>query len=322
MPTNHVFIDTNILLSFYHYTSDDAEQLKIIVKLVQNNGLVLYLTEQVADEFNRNRESKVSAAIKDLEKWGKAPGIPRSMINYAEAKAYQAAVSSVEKARSALIEQARKDAMARTLSADSLVADILKVATIIKRTDADISMAMARKAVGNPPGKKDSLGDQINWECLLRGVPAGTELHVVSKDGDFSSTLFTGAPHQFLLDEWVGKNNAQLHLHEELRPFLKAKYPGIQLATDVEKADAIQRLESSTNFQMTHSAIAALAPLSGTMTWGDADRVFTAGLINNQIGWIGTDEDVHAFYSNLMETFSSKLDPDLKAALLELFHAK
>ena len=190
MPTYHIFIDTNVLLSFYHYTSDDAEQLKIIAKLVEKKEMVLYLTEQVVDEFNRNRETKLAASIKDLEKWGKAPGIPRSMIGYAEAKTYQEAVSAVDKARTALITQAREDALKRTLTADSLFEEILKVAVIIKREELQIKAAETRKLIGNPPGKKDSLGDQINWECLLAGVPKGTELHIVSKDGDFASPSF------------------------------------------------------------------------------------------------------------------------------------
>ena len=320
MAAFHIFIDTNVLLSFYHYTRDDAEQLKIISKLVETNELALYLTEQVIDEFNRNREVKIATAIREFEKWGKGPGVPRSMIGYPEAKAYQEAVGAVEKARSALIAHAREDAEARSLSADTLVAAILKVATVIARDPDQIDDAETRKIIGNPPGKPDSFGDQINWECLLHGVPDGTDLHIISKDGDFASPLFPDRPHQFLLDEWKSAKDADLHLHEELRPFLKSKFPEIELATDIEKSAAILRLENSTSFQTTHAAIATLTPIRETFTWTDADRIFTAGLINNQISWIGTDDDVCAFYGSLIETFAAKLDPDRRAALELEFH--
>lgn len=320
MPALHIFIDTNVLLAFYHYTSDDAEQLKIIAKLAKKNELVLYLTEQVVDEFKRNRENKLAAAIKDLEKWGKAPGIPRCMIGYTEVKTYQEAVSAVEKARSALITQARKDAQERTLSADTLFADIVDVAVLIKREQLQIADAKTRKLIGNPPGKKDSWGDQINWECLLAGVPGGTELHIISKDGDFASPLFADQAHQFLVDEWKAAKGAALYLHEELRPFLKSKFPDIQLATDIEKSAAIGRLENSASFQTTHAAVATLSPISGTLTWSDADRLFSAGLVNNQIAWIGTDDDVYPFYAGLIDTFAAKLDAERKAALQAVFH--
>jgi predicted nucleic acid-binding protein len=53
----HLFIDTNIFLSFYAYASDDVEELRKLTKLISTDQLKLYLTEQVRDEFYRNRET-------------------------------------------------------------------------------------------------------------------------------------------------------------------------------------------------------------------------------------------------------------------------
>jgi predicted nucleic acid-binding protein len=53
-----LFTDTNILLSFYHLSSDDLEELRKLIVLIDNKQIVLVLTDQVKDEFFRNRGAK------------------------------------------------------------------------------------------------------------------------------------------------------------------------------------------------------------------------------------------------------------------------
>ena len=60
----HAFIDTNILLSFYHLSNDDLEELKKLAVLIQQKSVTLYLTDQIAAEFARNREVKIADAVK------------------------------------------------------------------------------------------------------------------------------------------------------------------------------------------------------------------------------------------------------------------
>ena len=43
-PKLHLFIDTNIFLSFYAYTNDDVEELRKLISLIKTNQLKLYLT--------------------------------------------------------------------------------------------------------------------------------------------------------------------------------------------------------------------------------------------------------------------------------------
>ena len=52
----NVFIDTNVLLHFYSFTSEHLNKLENIIELIKNNKIKLYLTQQIIDEFNRNRE--------------------------------------------------------------------------------------------------------------------------------------------------------------------------------------------------------------------------------------------------------------------------
>ena len=43
--------------------------------------------------------------------------------------------------------------------------------------------------MGNPPGKRNSLGDAILWEFLLANAPDKEDIYMISGDGDFDSKL-------------------------------------------------------------------------------------------------------------------------------------
>lgn len=304
----HLFIDANIWLSFYSFTNDDLEQLRKLIALVKADQLKLYIDDHLKDEFYRNRERKLEESIRDFSKGTIAKGVPRYMRDYPEAEKYSESVETVAKLRDAMITRTKEDAKAKSLFADKLFADILEVCPPTKINSEIMTASLNRRLKGNPPGKYPSLGDQIHWETLLSEVPSGTDLHIVSKDGDFESTLHKGSAHPFLVDEWQERKKGQLWLHNELRPFLNSKFPDIKLAVDVEKHAAISRLVEAGNFQATHNAIDALALFKNDLSWDDADKLFKAGLNNTQIRWIGSDKDVREFYQSLIEKFEDKLD--------------
>ena len=63
----YLFIDTNVYLSFYHYSKDDLDELHKLSALVERNEIQLLLPQQVIDEFWRNHESKLHDAISKFE---------------------------------------------------------------------------------------------------------------------------------------------------------------------------------------------------------------------------------------------------------------
>jgi predicted nucleic acid-binding protein len=63
----NLFLDTNIWLSFYHFSSDDLEELHKLAVLMDQGCLTLYMPRQVIDEFTRNRDVKIADAIKQLQ---------------------------------------------------------------------------------------------------------------------------------------------------------------------------------------------------------------------------------------------------------------
>lgn len=315
MATIHLFIDTSTFLTFYAYTTDDLEELKKVAGLIKAKKLKLYIPEQVVDEFYRNREAKLAQSLDEFMGGGGSKSVPRFMNDYPEANEFRESLKALQKARDALATKAKSDAAQRLLPADNAFATIIEAAGLIKAEEALTIEANRRRLRGNPPGKKDSIGDQVNWETLLKAVPDGADLHIVSKDGDYKSALEPTSIHQFLATEWKQKKGSEITLHTELRPFLNATFPAIKLALDIEKQTAFEKLIYSGSFSDTHIAIGTLKGYIDSFTWEEAKAIFEAGIANNQISWIGTDTDVNEFYRALMAKFSDKTDFDMDLKL-------
>jgi predicted nucleic acid-binding protein len=321
MPTLHVFVDTNVLLSFYAYATDDIEQLKKLSDLIRSNTLNVYVSSQVAEEFRRNREVKLAVSIAEFSQNG-SKSLPRFLADYEEAEAYKAALKELSKVKNSLVQKAMEDAASVSFAVDKLVNGLFFDAGVGDVTPAMIDKARLRRDVGNPPGKTNSLGDQINWEFLLATVPDEVTLHVVSKDGDFQSAFKDGNAHRFLIDEWKVRKKGNLCLHKEIKPFLNAQFDNIKLEVDREKAAAVRQLAYSGAFSVTHLAITQLEPFFDALTADDARELLEAGIDNSQIKWIGSDGDVSSFYCKLLAAFGEQVDAELLAAAKAVFEPK
>lgn len=318
MSKLHVFIDTNIFLSFFAYTNDDIEELKKLIGLIKNEKIVLYLTEQVCREFDRNREGKILQALSEFGRL-QLPGLPRLMAHYPKASAYQTAVKNLKSLQNDLVTKAKGHALSEELPADNLFTALKKAVKVIPAEAGDLSEARTRLERGDPPGKENSFGDRLNWELLLGQVPHGSDLHIVSKDGDFSSSIDASKPHPVLAKEWGKINEAELHLHNELRVFLATHFPDIKLATDVERRDAINNLKSSSSFASTHFAIPKLMGFVDLFSADEVDELVEIAMTNNQVGWIGMDIDVRAFYAKILPSRWAKYPEERQKELSEKF---
>lgn len=81
----NLFIDTNIWLSIYEPSSNDLNVFKQISKLISTK-FNLIITEQVYDEFWRNRENKIKEIINMLSngKYNFSIGFPNIIRGYKE----------------------------------------------------------------------------------------------------------------------------------------------------------------------------------------------------------------------------------------------
>jgi hypothetical protein len=303
----HIFIDTNVFLNFYAYSKDDLDELEKLVKILKTNVIKLYITQQVVDEFYRNRDAKLYGSFEEFRQNGNM-SCPSFMTSLPEYKDFKKSLNQYIETRKILTERAREQADARELLADQLFAKIMAEAEVIDTDDVTYASAERRSRLGNPPGKSPTkIGDELNWELLLAHVPNGSDLHIITKDGDYTSKLNPAQPKVFLLDEWKRVKDGYLYLYEQISLFFKANYPDEDFSLEIEKRESIDALIESPNFVSTHSAIGQLGPYVPFLTKEEAEEVIQGALSNSQVSWIVSDSDVEAFLTKMLNVHGQNL---------------
>ncbi|GAB4156281.1 MAG: hypothetical protein Fur0046_36220 [Cyanobacteria bacterium J069] len=116
-----LFIDTNIFLSFYHFKSDDLEELRKLNILIREQKIKLLLTDQIVDEFNRNRENKIADAIKHLREQRFNLQFPQLCKDYDEYQRLREHQKLYEREHTALLDKIYNDIKNKTLKADLII---------------------------------------------------------------------------------------------------------------------------------------------------------------------------------------------------------
>ena len=296
----NLFIDTNVFLSFYHFTKDDLEELKKLSVLLEQGELTLFVPRQVLDEFSRNRQIKIADALKQLKDQRLNLQFPQICKDFEEYDHLRKLQKEYQEHHSTLIRQITEQVWQEKLKADETVRNLIKKAKVVENEDKAIADARLRMDVGNPPGKKGSLGDAINWELLLKHVPDEADLYFVSDDKDYFSPLDENEFNYFLLREWEKRKKSELVCYRRLSSFLKDHFPKITLASEFEKELYIQKLAASGNFSQTHSLVARLRRY-GEFTATQINDIVEAVISNTQIFWILDDRDVNTFIRSVIE---------------------
>jgi len=348
MARTYLFVDTNVFLELYHYPRENLAQLRSLSEHIGADGIRLLLPQHVTNELERNREKRLKASADTFRQTSHPGQIPEHMLDYPQTVEYKRAIDAASKARNAMINQAATDASKKLLPADKVLAELFAKADHFVDDDEVFARALKRSQKANPPGKPDSVGDQYNWETLLAEAPEA-DLHIVSLDGDYFSTLNNGLPHPFLAREWKERKNAVLHVYKGIRPFLDRYLVTVEIdelaawaeeqlgakeqettvaavilevigaAPDPEKESAIDAVVNSRSFAMTHKAIARLEQFRATLTGADATRLLEAAIENREINWIASDDDIYAFFSGLLFEHIDDVDAGLHDAASEIF---
>ncbi len=326
MSPMHLFLDANAYLGFFRLSDDNLERLQQLADSVRSDDTTLYLPDQVRDEFRRNRGAVISESLRFLENAKLPKSYPRLFTNMEGYPELRATLDQFEDQRDELVDRVRGLAIAGDLHADRLIGTLFGLAQPVPTSDAILSAAIQRTQLGNPPGKKGSIRDAVNWESLLVGVPVGAELILVSSDGDFSSSLQPAVIDEYLAEEWQSGKQASATLHGNLSSVFDAHYPQIRLtpepvAPDPQRSAAVSALVGSLNFQSTHQAIGQLARFDEFST-EEVEALVEATMDNSQVAMILGDEDVWAFYNKLATRYDGMVDPqrlqELRDALAEL----
>ena len=295
----HVFIDTNILLNFFHFSNDDLDALRNVFSAHEHGSVSVYLTDQVRDEFKRNREFKIKNALQRFKNIRFTAQIPHFMKEYQEYEEIKELATQLEERQKSIITKVNSDVREDKLAADRLIKDIFEDFSTKKDNDAIFTEAWKRITKGNPPGKNRSIGDAINWVTLLHLVPNKNDLHVVSEDGDYYSILDEKSAHPFLREEWNRRKNSKLHVYRTLSEFTRRHFDGMVFSFDKEdKEELIDDLQNSHSFAMTHQVVKRLESYD-YFSLREVNKILKTVLENDQIHQIITDWDVSDFLNRI-----------------------
>lgn len=280
----HLFVDTNIFLNFYHFSNEDLDNLKDLSKLIDGGKVTIFIPEQVRNEFNRNRESKLQDAIKRLSSNDLKSELPQICLDYDEVKDLKQAEKHFKEKKNNLIEKLNKDIKSKSLKADQVINSLFQQVGTIPTTKAIMNAAKYRYDIGNPPGKNGSLGDAINWETLLSVVPIVTDIHFVSGDSDYLSPINSNEFSDFLNIEWETTKGSKLKFYKSFNQFLKITFPEVKITTEDIKNTKIEAFENSSNFDAARARLFELVQIN-EFSSEQLNRIVKASISNNQIYW-------------------------------------
>ncbi len=275
-------LDANVYLNFYHYSDKDLKSLEKLIDLIDDEDLNLLLTRQIIDEFNRNRDAKIKEALNIIKGYKLEFNAPKILNNYNEFSEIKKNINKVNKEIEKLIKRLNKDAINKQLHADKLIDKLFKSAKNISYTETNIEQAKLRSELGNPPGKKGSIGDAINWELLLENISEKIDLYLVSEDGDFASKIDSNRLSDFLNDEWVQKKKSKIYFYRSFNDMIKNIFTTIKLKNEQLTEDLIENLENSYSFDKSRSILSQLNLLDN-LTDLQLNRILEASYSNNQI---------------------------------------
>jgi len=295
----NLFIDTNIFLDFYHLSGADIEELHKLTALLEEGKIKLFMPQQLCEEFQRNRDNKIKDAMSEFKKASFKISFPAFSKLYPHYNELQELLKLANKKHAELYKNAMTDINSKALKADEVITELFSKAHIIETSNEIFSLAINRFRIGNPPGKKKvTIGDEINWECLLKEVPEKEDLYLVARDNDYSSPMDTDKFNAYLHHEWKKTKHSDVMFYKTLPDFFKENYPEIKLASDVKKSSLIESLAKSGTFASTHLAISKLS-LIDNFSPDQVEQLIDIAEINNQVGWIIGDSDVKDFYKKL-----------------------
>ncbi len=316
-----IFIDTNILLSFYQLSRNDLEQLRKLVPLLRLGKNQLILTDQVVDEFYRNRERVISQTLAELRKgWGLVE-LPSICRQFPECEALEASVREASKHRNQLLNKLSDAIQENSLTADLIIQEVFARGTACQANPEISEKAYERMLRGSPPGKGKSLGDAINWESLLIFVPEGEDLHLVSADIDYASDLDRSRLSQFLEREWRQRQSGQIHYYRCLTSFFEENFSHIKLADQLHRELLISNLLNAPSFAISRSILRELAGIPDFSSQ-ELNAIVTAAITNNQIYWIASDSDIRGYLTTILAGREARVEGYSLGKLRELMNPK
>ena len=280
------------ILTFSHFTNDELEELSKLIVLLEEGKIKLYVPKQVVNEFKRNREVKIADALKKFKGEKLDNTFPVFCKEYKEYSEMRRAIAEYEKNKKELLDKLKDSIDSYSLKADEVIDKIFEKANVIEFNHELIEKSKLRYDLGNPPGKKNSYGDALNWESLLETIEDNEELFFLSDDKDYFSEIDNKKFNRFLENEWQDCKNSKIVFYKSISDFFKDKYPDIKLASELQKDILITILEESSSFKMARYNLHRLSAIDNFSS-DQMEKIFKIANHNNQIYNIGSDSDIN-----------------------------
>lgn len=294
----NLFIDAQIWLSLYSFSSNDLKQFGKIKECIANGEVNIILTEQIKDEVFRNRENKLHEVIDKTKNINF--NIPVLYQGYSkEFSTFKKRLKDLQETNTDIQTKIEEDIIAQKLPQDILIKDLFELSTLLKTSQEILDNAILRfRILGNPPGKDNKCGDAINWETLLTKYDSG-DLFFISDDKDYKSVLDKNRLNQYLENEWTTKKHSKIYFYENLNEFFSKHISDIKLTTYKKQDDLIKELAECGSFAETHRIIAKMAKYSD---WNEQQisGICNIARYNNQVYGIIDDNDVHEFLERII----------------------
>ena len=303
----NLYIDTNIFLTFYHFSNEDLEELKKLTALINTGNIKLYIPEQTRNEFSRNREVKIADSLEKLRGIKQGNQFPMICHSYDEYELMKTAIKQFETNKVKLLKKLQHDAESGTLLADEVLDQLFSKAINIDTSEDILNRSIMRYNIGNPPGKDKSYGDAINWESLLEYASEDNDMYFISDDKDFYSKLNEKKFNEFLLKEWKEKKNCELHYFRKLTDFFKKHYPDIEISSETEKEIIIKNLSEAYSFDNAKMVVRKLREFDN-FSIKQLNDITTAFATNNQICWIKDAYVISNARREIIEANKEKID--------------
>lgn len=307
----NIYIDTNIFLTFYHYSKEDLKELKKLVTLINAGSITLFLPEQTKNEFYRNRESKIADALKKIRETRLENNYPLITKSYSEFQDLIEANKTFEQLKNKLLEKILYDAENNSLVADDIINQLFEKSDEISTTKDILKRAKIRFDSGNPPGKGKSYGDAINWEALLAKIIMEEDLYIISGDRDFYCVLNPNNFNAFLKKEWKETKNSEIKFFKSLGSFIKEHHPNIDITIESEKDEVIGNLIEAYSFDSAKNAVRKLENYEN-FSIQQINEIALNFSSNSQIYWIKNDGPIRRIRLNYIEPNLDKLKPEVQ----------
>lgn len=314
---HHIFIDTNIFLDFYResHQENTPQKLNEILQKIQNspNNYKIYLTDNLKDEFYRNRAKVLKDQYDQLNSKLKLTGlgIP-TVIRTLELHApFQESLNNLERAKQAMLNDFLERSKNKGFEQDRFMEEFFNISEIYKFKQEEKDKARDRYDFGYPPGKNKTYGDALSWLHLLNEVPEGQSLYLVTRDNDFKNPLDSKDLHPFLKQEWQDLRKGELYLIDSLNILFHTLDATDQ---EIEKSyisELIDDLVQSGSFQSTHNIIAELKEYIDKFDVEQLAKIFRGFYSNPQFNWISTDTDIKVFLGRLTTNNNYSLESRL-----------